>query len=146
MECQNHFPRLKCFASQFKTRTCKQISKYSSLYMSFSPVGIKRRSNSTDQRLSVHSIFRWASFVQLWRLFFSAAMESRRRTPCVQVSCSLWFLHSNSTTPRVAVFNPKYRRCSPSSNKCLPGHGLTSLHTSNTTSATRKDKKITPLD
>lgn len=78
---------------------------------------------------------------QLWRLFFSAAMESRRRTPCVQISCSLWFLHSNSTTPRVAVFNPKYRRCSPPSNKCLPGHGLTSLHTSNTTSATRKDKK-----
>lgn len=65
-------------------------------------------------------------------------MDRSLETPWVQISYSLWFLHSNSTMPLHSVFNPKYRRCSPPSNRCLPGHDGTSVHTSSTTSAISK--------
>lgn len=62
-------------------------------------------------------------------------MDRSLETPCVHISYSLSFLHSNSTMPRASVFNPKYRLCSLSSNKFLPGHAGMSLQTSSTISA-----------
>ena len=65
----------------------------------------------------------------------SLTMARSRDTPCVHISYSLWLLHSNSITRCSGVFSPKYRRSSPPSSKCRPGHAITSLHTSETTPA-----------
>lgn len=69
-------------------------------------------------------------------------MDRSLATPCVQISYSFWFLHSNSTTPRTCVFNPKYLRCSPSSKRCLPGHAGRSLQTSTTTSVAKFEQML----
>lgn len=62
-------------------------------------------------------------------------MVSSLETPWVHISYSLWFRHSNSTTPRLMVLSAKYRRFSPPSSKWRPGHAGISFITSNTTSA-----------